>query len=186
MRHRAKLSNILALCYYHDMYAFQSKSTLYSCLNVKELLARNRHDIWSLSDSNRIWTHKHLVRKWTLNHWAVLWVLIICAMQLTVCFYHVTYAFQSESTLYSCLNVKELLAQNRRNIWSLSDIWNPGKCDFECNEACRTDEYLDIKNCLISKLFIMSRTHFRVNLHTVKCTVQISSHNTAQSFGQFG
>ena len=25
---------------------------------------------------------------------------------LTVCFYHVTYAFQSESTLYSCLNVK--------------------------------------------------------------------------------
>ena len=29
---------------------------------------------------------------------------------MTVCFYHVTYAFQSESTLYSCLNVKELLA----------------------------------------------------------------------------
>ena len=27
----------------------------------------------------------------------------------TVCSYHVTYAFQSESTLYSCLNVKELL-----------------------------------------------------------------------------
>ena len=31
-------------------------------------------------------------------------------------FYLVTYAFQSESTLYSCLNVKELLAQNRREI----------------------------------------------------------------------
>ena len=30
--------------------------------------------------------------------------------QLTVCYYHVTYAFQGESTLYSCLNVKELLA----------------------------------------------------------------------------
>ena len=26
-----------------------------------------------------------------------------------VCFYHVTYEFESESTLYSCLNVKELL-----------------------------------------------------------------------------
>ena len=26
---------------------------------------------------------------------------------LTVCSYHVPYAFQSESTLYSCLNVKE-------------------------------------------------------------------------------
>ena len=29
---------------------------------------------------------------------------------------HVTYAFQSESSLYSCLNVKELLAQSRREI----------------------------------------------------------------------
>ena len=39
----------------------------------------------------------------------------------TVCSYHATYAFQSESTLYSCLIVKERLAQNRRDIWSLSD-----------------------------------------------------------------
>ena len=30
---------------------------------------------------------------------------------MTVCYYHVTYAFQSESTLYSCLNVKELFPQ---------------------------------------------------------------------------
>ena len=35
---------------------------------------------------------------------------------LTVCSYHVTYAFQSESTLYSCLNFKELLARNRPKI----------------------------------------------------------------------
>ena len=28
---------------------------------------------------------------------------------LTVCSYHVTYAIQSESTLYICLNIKELL-----------------------------------------------------------------------------
>ena len=40
---------------------------------------------------------------------------------VTVCSYHVTYAFQSESTVYSCLNVKELLSQNRREIWSLLD-----------------------------------------------------------------
>ena len=33
-----------------------------------------------------------------------------------VCSCHVTYAFQSESTLYSCLNVKELLARSRRKI----------------------------------------------------------------------
>ena len=36
---------------------------------------------------------------------------------VTVRSYHVTYTFQSESTLYSCLNVKELLAWKRRDIW---------------------------------------------------------------------
>ena len=35
---------------------------------------------------------------------------------LTVCSCHVTYAFPSESALYSCLNVKELLARSRREI----------------------------------------------------------------------
>ena len=33
--------------------------------------------------------------------------------QTTVCSCHVTYVFQSESTLYICLNVKELFARNR-------------------------------------------------------------------------
>ena len=40
---------------------------------------------------------------------------------VTVCSYHATYAFQSEFTLYSCLNVKEFFAQSRLEIWSLSD-----------------------------------------------------------------
>ena len=46
-----------------------------------------------------------------------MWVLI-CTELLTVCSCHAMYAFQSESTLYSCLNVnvKELLAQNRHDI----------------------------------------------------------------------
>ena len=34
---------------------------------------------------------------------------------------HVTYAFQSESTLYSCLNVKELLARSRREPFGQTD-----------------------------------------------------------------
>ena len=59
-------------CYYHFTYAFRSESTLYNCLNAKELLAQNRHDIWSLSDSNIIRTHNYLVRKRTLNHLAKL------------------------------------------------------------------------------------------------------------------
>ena len=51
----------LTVCYYHVKYLFQSESTLYSCLNVKELLAQNRCDIWSLGDSGNIQTHNHLV-----------------------------------------------------------------------------------------------------------------------------
>ena len=61
---------LLTVCYYHVMYAFQSESTHCSSLNVKELLARYRRDIWSLSDSIGIRTHKHLVRKRLLKHLA--------------------------------------------------------------------------------------------------------------------
>ena len=42
-------------------------------------------------------------------------------MHLIVCFHHVTFEFQSESTLYSWLNFKELLARIRCHIWRLSD-----------------------------------------------------------------
>ena len=38
------------------------------CLNVKELLAQSRRHIWSLSDSNEIRIHNHLLCKRTLNH----------------------------------------------------------------------------------------------------------------------
>ena len=55
------------------------------------------------------------------------WVLI-CTVHMTVCSCHVTYAFRSESTLYSCLSVKELLAQSRIKIWGWSDwtVWPNG------------------------------------------------------------
>ena len=43
------------------------------CLNVKKILARGRHHIWSLSDTSKIRTHNHLVvRRRTLNHLAKL------------------------------------------------------------------------------------------------------------------
>ena len=46
-------------------------------------------------------------------------------MYLTVCSCHVTYAFQSELTLYSCLNAKEFLARSWHKTWCLSDCnWN--------------------------------------------------------------
>ena len=37
-------------------------------------------------------------------------------MRLAVYYFHVTFAFQSESTLYSCLNVKKRCAGNRCDI----------------------------------------------------------------------
>ena len=40
--------------------------------NDKELLGWSRRHIWSLSDSNGVRTHNHLVRKPTLNHLAKL------------------------------------------------------------------------------------------------------------------
>ena len=39
-------------------------------LNSIKIQAQNRHNIYSLSDSNEIRTHNHLVRKQTLNHLA--------------------------------------------------------------------------------------------------------------------
>ena len=51
----------LTVCSCHVTYAFQSESTLYSCLNVKELLVRSRHQMWRWSDCNWTRTQNHLV-----------------------------------------------------------------------------------------------------------------------------
>ena len=117
----------LTICSYDVMYAFQSESTCYSCLNVNELLAWSRCEIWSSSDCNWTRTHNHLVHKWTLNHLAKLTKRLSCVVSTYLygafdCMFlscHM-YMFQSESTIYSCLNVKELFAQRRHEIWSLS------------------------------------------------------------------
>ena len=81
--------------------------------------------MWSLSDSNGIWTRNHLVRKRTLNHLTKLakWLGHVVSTYLcdAVCYYRVTYVFQSESTLHSCLNAKELLGRSKCNIQVLSD-----------------------------------------------------------------
>ena len=58
-------------------YACQSESTLYSCLSVKELLAWNRCNIWSLSDCNEIRTHSHLVCKQIFNYLAKLAKVVV-------------------------------------------------------------------------------------------------------------
>ena len=117
----------LTVCPCYITCALQSEFKLDICLNVKELLAPNKPDIWTLSDSNGSRTHNHLIFKWTLQHLAKLTIWLSSVVNTDLyggfefMFLHVTYAFQSESTLYFCLNVKELFGRNRRDIWSLSD-----------------------------------------------------------------
>ena len=128
----------MSVCSYHVMDTFQSESTLYSCLNVKELFARSRPEIWSLSDCSWTRTDNHLIHKRTLNHLAKLakWLSYVVSSYLygalTVCSYHVRHAFQSESTLYSCLNVKYLPARSRpENIQSIQSIRTYSQCTVE-------------------------------------------------------
>ena len=59
---------ILTVFSYHVTHAFQSESTLYICLNVKQLFAWSKREIWSLNGCNRTRTHNHLVHERTLNH----------------------------------------------------------------------------------------------------------------------
>ena len=62
--------------FYHLTHVF----TLYSCLNVKELLARNRCDIWSLGEYNGICTLNYLDGKQTLNDLAKLTKWMDCVV----------------------------------------------------------------------------------------------------------
>ena len=103
-------------------YVYQSASTLFGCLNIW------RHDIWSLSGRNGIRTHNHLLRKRTLNHLVQLakWLTCVASAYLyrafdcmiLSCHVHI---LEWICTLFSCLNVKELLARSGCDIWSLSD-----------------------------------------------------------------
>ena len=108
--------------------AFQSDTTVYSCLNVKETLLWSRPKIWSLSDCNWTLALNYLVCKQTFNYLAKLakWLSSVLSSYLyagiwLLCF-HVTYTFQNASIFYSVLNFKELVARRRRDIWSLSDF----------------------------------------------------------------
>ena len=65
---------------FHVTHTLQDDFTHYSCLNIKELFATNSFDIWILSDSSSMRTHKHLVCKQSLNHLAKMEKLLRCVM----------------------------------------------------------------------------------------------------------
>ena len=60
--------NILTVCSDHVTSTFWSECTLCSFLNIKELLATNRRDIWSLSNCSRSQFHNHSFHEGTPNH----------------------------------------------------------------------------------------------------------------------
>ena len=103
-------------------YVFQCESTLYSYLNVKELLAPSRPEIWNLSDSNWTQTHNHLVCKRTLNYLDTLarWL----SVRLRTKWLWVRVQLQTLKTMFTniFLNIKfslDCLINNicYRNIW---------------------------------------------------------------------
>ena len=87
----------LTVYYYHVTSVFQSESTLYSCLNVKELLAQSKRKIWSLSDCNWTRTHNHLVRKRTRTKW--LWVRV--QLQFFIFFFFFFFNFKRSIFLWN-------------------------------------------------------------------------------------
>ena len=59
----------MSVSFYHVMNMFQSESIKYTYLNVKELLAQNRHE---LRGWNKTLTQNHLVHTQSLNRLAKL------------------------------------------------------------------------------------------------------------------
>ena len=59
-------------------------SSLYDCLNFRELLARIRRKFCRLSDCNWTWTHNHLVCKRILNHLAKLAKWLSCVVSTSL------------------------------------------------------------------------------------------------------
>ena len=116
-----KYSNyILAFNIQISSYSLFNLSCSHGWLTDVELRMKSEKHKQTERNCNETRTHNHLVRKRTLNHLAKLEKWFSCVMStvhLTVCSYYVTY----ESTVYSYLNAKKLFAQNRRDIWSLSN-----------------------------------------------------------------
>ena len=112
---------------YLQLYVIILSLTSFTLYSLPECQGTQRRRlIWSLSDSNRIWTHNHLVCKRTLNHLTKLAKLLSCVVStylygvfdcmLLSCHYE----FQSESRLYSlpqCHRTPCLYLQHSSIIW---------------------------------------------------------------------
>ena len=87
-------------------------------------------------------------------------------MHLTVCYYHVTYEFESEFTLYSLPECREVLARSRCHICSLNDsngirTQNPQKPVAVTVASDMTPAS--------SKRFLDIQANYRVQIHSETC-----------------
>ena len=151
---------VIAGCYYHLVYAFESECALYSSLNVKELLTQNRRNIWNLSDSNRIRNFIHLVSNWTLEHISIrcIWLHVITISRTRL-----------RMNLHSI--VLWLPMNSLTKTGTLSDLfWE--RTYFTFRQLLSVDWLWE--------------AYVTWQQHRVKSTIQLSAHNTVQLIVQFG
>ena len=140
------------VCFYHVTYTFQNGDTFNTCLNVKELLARSRGEIWSLIDC--IWTQtcNHLVDKRTLNHFAKLskWL-----------------SFVVSTYLYGAFHSMSLSCQLRVSEWIQSQ-YLPEYQGTPCSEKARnlTLKWLQLVHLTICSYKVMCAFQIESTLYT--------------------
>ena len=95
-------SHMSTVYYYHVTHAFQRESTLYSCLDVKELWLNGWVFVYKLSGCRfkSCCSNNHLVRKRTLNHLAKLAKWLSCAVS--------TYLYSAFDCMLSSCQVRVL------------------------------------------------------------------------------
>ena len=161
---------------------FQSESTFYSCLNVKELLAQSRCNIWSLNDWNWTRTKNHLVHKGTLNHlaelaewlscseclsvWCIsLYVLITSPTRFRVLPHSVVAWMSKNSLLEKSWILKFKLLERVSNIQPLSS-WGNTHPFIQTGQMIKLSfEFLSVRTIWLYVL-IISRMHFGMNPHS--------------------
>ena len=191
----------LIVCFYHVTYEFESESTLYSCLNVKELLAHSRRHIWTLSDCNGTRTHNHLVRKPTLNHLAKLSKWLSCAVSTSLygefdcvflsCYVRV-WEWIHTLQLPECqgtpcskqapyLKIKWLQQDSNPQPLTSSKNTQPfGQTGQMIKPCC---EYLSVR-CIWLNVFIKSRTSLRVNPQSAVAWMSRNSLHEARAISE--
>ena len=108
------------LVFKQDDFAYAGRDTVYQVEKIAPGLIKNISNEVNNVAQQRINQINQIISQWRKEVERVLQKILRGAIEdiyQTVLSCHVTYAFQSKSTL----NVQELLAPNRCEIWSLSD-----------------------------------------------------------------